>query len=869
MKQPLKKRSHFKTSAHRRVFKLSRTMRISIGTIGLSSLLTSTAAWSFYTARLQLANADQLIDPYLFESRAVFSKAQFPADHTFLLKWPVFLLIKFFHFSDAAFIAAGVGLALVTVGGFAYVLYRIERRPVYFGLLCLAIALVLSMVPPQPYSGALLPVNMAMLTTRNIEYIGFIGALCLLCKSRSLKDARFLAGVALLLLVIASDKLFFIAGLGGLIFASLWYALRRSPTGLRKTLVLSGAIALAGGLSWLLLTLLNHYNIARIVVTSAAGPYSVSMSLHSLLLGVFFAITGLATNFGANPSFDALLVRDIPHLFLNEMTSLNGLGYLLNGVVAGLSLWAIFKLIMRNLVYRKRTFKKSSNFALDTPELLSFVLIGSTLTLIAAFITTNHYYPVDARYLAMALFAAFTTLAVWLRSRTFTNKTIGIVTCLWLLALLLRMLALPTEFTRFDRGLNYINRRNEKIASVLSDHVVDILIGDYWRVVPIKHALHEKQIVLPLGGCDSPTPVLTSTAWNIDLKQHSFAYLSSTDKSLTNYHGCRTEDVVKEYGHPTATVVIDGTKLHPNELLLIYDKGIQKNTTPETPSKKDPVSIEQLSFPDCDGRTLLNVVAHQDDDLLFTNPDLMHAVQDNQCIRTVYMTAGDDGLDEAYWKGRQQGAVAAYNTMLGLPPTTMWEPQTVRVNDQQYLEVMSPADTPEVSLIFMSLPDGNVTGKGFDANAFQSLRKLREAGIQTISSVDRRSTYSAEDITKVLERLMLVYKPVAIHTSAYQSVDDTPANFDHSDHRAAGFFTQKALDLAKKDNSQALTNVVLTFYRGYSTRFLPENVAGADLAAKQAAFDAYSTHDGAVCSSVTCKPDSNYYKYVRRQYTAP
>lgn len=59
----------------------------------------------------------------------------------------------------------------------------------------------------------------------------------------------------------------------------------------------------------------------------------------------------------------------------------------------------------------------------------------------------------------------------------------------------------------------------------------------------------------------------------------------------------------------------------------------------------------------------MNVVAHQDDDLLFRSPDLLHDVQAHRCVRAVFVTAGDAGRDSAYWTGRETGARAAYAQM--------------------------------------------------------------------------------------------------------------------------------------------------------------------------------------------------------------
>ena len=41
------------------------------------------------------------------------------------------------------------------------------------------------------------------------------------------------------------------------------------------------------------------------------------------------------------------------------------------------------------------------------------------------------------------------------------------------------------------------------------------------------------------------------------------------------------------------------------------------------------------------GTSVMVVVAHQDDSLLFLSPDVLHDIQSGACVTTVYLTAGD------------------------------------------------------------------------------------------------------------------------------------------------------------------------------------------------------------------------------------
>src|SRR2546429_1230123 len=63
------------------------------------------------------------------------------------------------------------------------------------------------------------------------------------------------------------------------------------------------------------------------------------------------------------------------------------------------------------------------------------------------------------------------------------------------------------------------------------------------------------------------------------------------------------------------------------------------------------------------GTSVMAVVAHQDDSLLFLSPDLLHDIQANDCVTTVYLTAGDGS---GAYQTREAGENAAYANMAGV-----------------------------------------------------------------------------------------------------------------------------------------------------------------------------------------------------------
>src|SRR5437016_13715011 len=71
----------------------------------------------------------------------------------------------------------------------------------------------------------------------------------------------------------------------------------------------------------------------------------------------------------------------------------------------------------------------------------------------------------------------------------------------------------------------------------------------------------------------------------------------------------------------------------------------------------------------------LNFVAHQDDDILFMNPDILNSVVAGHSQVTVYITAGNVAENEtAYAMEREEGAIAGYQKLLQLADTIRANP---------------------------------------------------------------------------------------------------------------------------------------------------------------------------------------------------
>jgi LmbE family N-acetylglucosaminyl deacetylase len=288
-----------------------------------------------------------------------------------------------------------------------------------------------------------------------------------------------------------------------------------------------------------------------------------------------------------------------------------------------------------------------------------------------------------------------------------------------------------------------------------------------------------------------------------------------------------------------------------------YGQGQSPDSTKEIVDKTSDFSQpDSLLLYPCQSR-IMQVVAHEDDDLLFMNPDLAHSLASGDCIKTIYMTAGDAGQSSDYWLQREKGAEAAYSEMLGLPMD--WQISQTKIGGRYVVNVATLEPTASVSLFFVRLPDGNLTGNGFASTSYESLKRLESGQITTLRTVANQASYTLDDLANLISLLINQYQPDQIRTQA----NDYP---DHSDHIAVSHLVSQAYQLYRSQII-AIKSMDLSFYNGYKASSYAPNLTSQDLLQKQAAFLEYAKYDPAVCSNTeNCNSQSTYGLYLNRQY---
>ena len=235
----------------------------------------------------------------------------------------------------------------------------------------------------------------------------------------------------------------------------------------------------------------------------------------------------------------------------------------------------------------------------------------------------------------------------------------------------------------------------------------------------------------------------------------------------------------------------------------------------------------------CTGGTL-NISAHTDDDLLFISPDLLNDLSAGRCVRTLYVSAGDADLDPDYWAQRERGIEAAYASMAGVPNT--WTTSTLTAASKSLrLRTLTGVG---VSLVYMRLPDGFPLGSGSATYGYQSIKKLLDGSISTITAVDGSNSYTSTSLRNAMLDVMRASNATSVRTLDYvHSYGFTGGGWtDHYDHLASAYVASDASDAYAAAHR-------LTGYMGYPVTGQAVNVSGTSLTRKTAAFQTYADYD--------------------------
>lgn len=265
----------------------------------------------------------------------------------------------------------------------------------------------------------------------------------------------------------------------------------------------------------------------------------------------------------------------------------------------------------------------------------------------------------------------------------------------------------------------------------------------------------------------------------------------------------------------------------------------------------------------CPDGTVLSVVAHTDDDLLFMNPDLDDSIRKGLCVRTVYVTAGDRGEGLPYLQQRERGIMAAYADMARTPD--LWDTDGMRVDGRTLVRHTLRGD-PRVQLIMLRIPDPWL-GPGWGSlTPISRLESVPDTEVKSYGP--HHESYTRSELVGLLASLIQSEHPQEVRTMdstvqvAYQALCWRCKGHDHPDHIASARLMNDAMAAAPGLYARVA-------YLDYPTQERAANLSDAEAERKTAIFMRYMKHDPHYCpDAARCSevrgPEA---KWVWRQYT--
>jgi len=274
---------------------------------------------------------------------------------------------------------------------------------------------------------------------------------------------------------------------------------------------------------------------------------------------------------------------------------------------------------------------------------------------------------------------------------------------------------------------------------------------------------------------------------------------------------------------------------------------------------RDDAFVSPLSYiePDCD-QTVVSFWAHYDDDLLFGNPSIDRALAAGDCVRTVFFTYSDAGEGvSTYADERERGIRAAYDVMRGT--TGAWTDRPVTLKSGATITVTRPDGDPRVSLMFVRLPDGGLSGASFIYTGEQTLSKLVSGELLSLRSLDEGRSFSRKTLEASVSEIAAAYPANQIYT--HLPAGAAGSDGDHPDHQSVGVMVQSALTATP-------TDAEVFFAQGYPAAERPANNVGDELARKGGIFATYAAFDPVIgCRDAAgCLSRAHFGDWVQRQY---
>lgn len=174
--------------------------------------------------------------------------------------------------------------------------------------------------------------------------------------------------------------------------------------------------------------------------------------------------------------------------------------------------------------------------------------------------------------------------------------------------------------------------------------------------------------------------------------------------------------------------------------------------------------------------------AHPVDSLLFQNPDLLHDLYVFRCTTTVVFTSGNHGETDPNMLER--GLEEAHVLMAELPSDQQnWNTTTVRLGNFS-VKSWSLHGMPNIQILYVRLPDSAPSGQGYEANGNETLLRLYNKEIESITTTDGNATYTLKELEAIVTAILRERKPNKVQTLNHKASmpREHSSIHDHADH---------------------------------------------------------------------------------------
>ncbi|MEV6710493.1 PIG-L family deacetylase [Lentzea sp. NPDC051208] len=238
-------------------------------------------------------------------------------------------------------------------------------------------------------------------------------------------------------------------------------------------------------------------------------------------------------------------------------------------------------------------------------------------------------------------------------------------------------------------------------------------------------------------------------------------------------------------------------------------------------------------------RTTVSFVAHQDDDLLFMNPDIASDVEAGYNVWVVYLTAGEVHTRPAfpYANQRIEGERAAYAETAGVADN--WTYEEMWFNGHPV--ATNRLNGTNVRLVFMYIhgaSGGCPDSPDPSGDPYGDLYKMLTDSPYVARPIDGRPAYNRFSFIGTLHAIIGHANPDYIRSGSTIGHRDTPRR-DHVDHVSAAILVAEANLVDGTRNTWKRRDE----YTAYNSSSYPENVFGYWRQRKAEIWDQYWPHD--------------------------